>query len=420
MALHAAGLAPRLALCSGAMLPPRAEPPSMPASSRDRLRAAVLRRVPGARRGPPRDLGGHDVLGGSARPRILVVRPDHLGDVVLAGPALGRLRAALPGARVTLLVGPWSREVAALLPDVDALDVVPFPAFARGDRRGLLARYGPLLAGARRLRAARFDAALLLRDDDWWSAWMVALAGIPRRIGHGHAAPRPFLTHALAAAQAPPHVAAAAIALVDAALADPRPPDGPARDPLALRLADADHRAAAALLGPAEGERPLAVHPGSGSPIKRWHAIDWGEVVRALTAPGEPVVLTGGPGERDLAAAVARHLDRPVVDLAGRTDVATLAAVFARCRLVLGPDSGPLHLAVAVGTPTVHLYGPADPRRFGPWGLEGRHAVVASDLPCAPCGRLDWPDPDDHPCIRLLAPADVIAAARRVSAPPSP
>lgn len=407
------------------MLPPRSEGPGPTSPSRERLRAAVLRRVPGARRSPPRDLGAlvglgaAGVLGGSPRPRVLVVRPDHLGDVVLAGPALGRLRAALPGARVTLLVGPWSREVAALLPGVDAVDVVPFPAFARGPRPGPIGRYLPLLAGARRLRAARFDAALLLRDDDWWSAWMVALAGIPRRIGHGHAALRPFLTHALAAGQAPPHVAAAAIALVDAALADPRPPAGPARDPLALRLADADHRAAADLLTPA-GARPLAIHPGSGSPIKRWHAIDWGEVARALTAPGEPVVLTGGPGERDLAAAVARHLDRPVVDLAGRTDVATLAAVFARCRLVLGPDSGPLHLAVAVGTPTVHLFGPADPRRFGPWGLEGRHAVVASDLPCAPCGRLDWPAPDDHPCIRLLAPAAVAAAARRVSAPRSP
>jgi heptosyltransferase-2/heptosyltransferase-3 len=157
---------------------------------------------------------------------------------------------------------------------------------------------------------------------------------------------------------------------------------------------------------------PIAIHPGSGAAIKRWRSGAWAELIHALTAPGEPVILTGGGAERELCAAVADCTARPVVDLAGRTDLGTLAALFARCRLVLGPDSGPLHLAVAVGTPTVHLFGPASAERFGPWGSAERHRVVAAELPCAPCGRLDWPDPADHPCVRTLEVARVIGAAR--------
>lgn len=392
---------------------------------RERLRTALLRWAPGARRRRPHALDDSEGFGpplaaAKSGLRLLLIRPDHLGDVVLAGPTVARLRAALPDAHLTLLVGPWSEGVAALLPAVDHLLVTPFPAFARGHRPSLAARYGPLFATARLLHRARYDAALILRDDDWWSAWLTALARIPRRIGHDHPALRPFLTHVLPASHAPRHVTAASLALADAALGTHRPPADPARDPLALRMSDAQHRAARALLDPTHpsdvlGMRlPLAIHPGSGSPIKRWHIGDWGEVARTLTDSDEPVVLTGGPDERDLTAAVARQLGRPAIDLAGLTDVGTLAAVFALCRLVLGPDSGPLHLAAAVGTPTVHLYGPADVRRFGPWGPPERNTAVASSLPCAPCGRLDWPAPEDHPCIRLLSPDDVVAAARRV------
>jgi heptosyltransferase-2/heptosyltransferase-3 len=100
------------------------------------------------------------------------------------------------------------------------------------------------------------------------------------------------------------------------------------------------------------------------------------------------------------------------VDLTGRTDLGTLAAVYARCRLVIGPDSGPLHLASAVGTPTVHLFGPADANRFGPWAPAERHRIVTSGLPCAPCGRLHWPDISDHPCVRVIETDAVVAAAR--------
>lgn len=376
--------------------------------------------------------------------RLLLIRPDHLGDLLFLGPALDRLRAARPDLYCTLLVGPWSEAVARRLPGLDRIECLDFPYFDRRPKGPPWRPYLRMVRAAAGLRG-RFDAALVLRDDDRWSSALCRLAGIPLRLSHAEPRTRRHATHGLAEARRPAHVAAANLALVELLLegeaarvglvaeSDPRgiptgadPPGSaeaePHAWPLSFRLEAADHRAAEALLAelpaPAHwnGRGPIAIHPGSGSAIKRWRPGAWAEAIGALCAPGEPVILTGGPGEAELTAAIARLLDRPVLDLAGRTELGTLAAIQSRCRLILGPDSGPLHLAVAMGRPSLHLYGPAATRRFGPWGDPARHRVLASGLPCAPCGRLDWPDPADHPCLRILAVAEVVAAARSCEA----
>jgi heptosyltransferase-2/heptosyltransferase-3 len=367
--------------------------------------------------------------------RVVVFRPDHLGDVLLTGPMLAAIRSRWPAADVTLVVGPWCADVADRLPGVDHVETLPFPYFDRRPRASLLDPYRRLITAARALRhaSAAYDVAVIARDDDRWSALLARASGIPIVAGHATRRTRWVLTRRLPAARRPAHVAAAGVALIDALAGDRAAagatgrratPPSPAAHPMSFRLTDDDHARAAALLGSdvaaatARDSRapraPLVVHPGSGSPIKRWTPASWGAAVRALTAPDEPVVLTGGPDEVTLVAEVAAALGRPVIDLAGRTDLPTLAAVFARCRAVAGPDSGPLHLAVAVGTPTVHLFGPADAARFGPWGAAERHAVVAGGLVCAPCGRLDWPDLADHPCVRIIEVGRVVAAMRRV------
>lgn len=374
--------------------------------------------------------------------RVVVIRPDHLGDVVLSGPTVARLRRGWPAAEIALLVGPWGAEAARRLPGADRVAELDFPYFDRAarpgwrqPRRAAAARLAPwrrLAAAARALRAARYDVAVIARDDDRWGALLARAAGIPVVAGHATPRTRAVLTHRLPAAARPAHVAAAGVALAAALAGDGDagrggggrraggPPGDraarptPASDPLALCLTDADRAAAATLLAPLAGAAaPIALHAGAGSPIKRWPAARWAAALRAVTAEGEAVVLTGGPGEAGLAADAAAELaaaGRAALDLSGRTDLGALAAVYARCRLVVGPDSGPLHLAVAVGTPTLHLFGPADAARFGPWGSPARHAVVASGLVCAPCGRLDWPDPLDHPCVRAIEAGRVAAA----------
>jgi ADP-heptose:LPS heptosyltransferase len=354
--------------------------------------------------------------------RILLIRPDHLGDVLFLGPALRRLRAAWPAAEVTLLVGPWAAALAERLPGGAAVETLNFPWFNRR-REPRWRTYGRLWASARRLRG-RFDAALVLRDDDGWGAWLAALAGVPLRLGHDRPEVRPFLSHALPAALCPTHTAAANIALVTALGGRAEVGATPDTDPLILHLTEDDRQQAARLLDGVPGvpgvagDGPLAVHPGAGAEVKLWRATALGEVIGHLARPDETVILTGSAGEAELTAAVARQAGRPTLDLAGRTDLGTLMAVLARCRLALGPDSGPLHLAAALGVPTVHLYGPADEARFGPWGPAPAHRVVRTALPCAPCGRLDWTDPENHPCVRVIEVSQVVAAAR-LCRPPS-
>ena len=170
--------------------------------------------------------------------------------------------------------------------------------------------------------------------------------------------------------------------------------------------------------------RLVAIHPGAGAAVKLWPAERWAAVGDALVERhGARVVVTGSAAEADLAEAVAGAMKvRPLV-LAGRTSLMQLAALFGRCALVLGSDSGPLHLAVAAGAPTVHLFGPVDAVAFGPWGPAGRHVVVRPEYPAAPChgrpcDRLDYPAADlaGHPCMALIPVDRVLAAAEGVLA----
>src|SRR5688572_7575462 len=116
-------------------------------------------------------------------PRILLIRPDHLGDVLLATPAEAVLRAALPQAQIDWLVGPWSAEIARRAGGPGDVLTVDFPGFTRRPKASVAEPYLQLIREAARLRARHYDAALILRPDHWWGAMLAAAAGIPRRFG---------------------------------------------------------------------------------------------------------------------------------------------------------------------------------------------------------------------------------------------
>jgi heptosyltransferase-2/heptosyltransferase-3 len=164
---------------------------------------------------------------------------------------------------------------------------------------------------------------------------------------------------------------------------------------------------------------PLVIlHPGTGGPAKLWFAERWAAVADALQADGARLVLTGGPDELALVAEVAGHMQSRALALAGQTSVGQLAALMRRAALVLGVDSGPLHLAAAQGVATLHLYGPGDAGRFGPWGNRARHAVLRVDLWCSPCGEFAaCPRGLVRPeCMELITAAQVAARAREMIA----
>ena len=389
-----------------------------------RLRRALLR-LAGLLLNPPPALRiPHPAPTTHGPLRILLIRPDHLGDVLLTTPAFARLRQVQPEARLTALVGPWAEAVARRNPHLDEVLTLPFPGFTRQPAVSLVAPYRQVWQAARWLRQYRFDAAIVLRVDHWWGGLLAALAGIPQRVGYAAPDVAPFLTHALPY-QPLEHVTRQSLVLVEEVgrlgrLGSAPGEWEPGQPPTEFPLRDEERAAAQAWLrarGVGNNERLVAVHPGAGAAVKLWTAAGWAQVADAL-AGERRVVLTGSAAEAPLTAEVARLMRRPALDAAGATDLPLLAALLARCDLALGPDAGALHLATAVGTPTVRLYGPVNPRQFGPWGDPQFHRVVVVDPPlaCQFCERLDYPASELplHPCVRWIQPSAVLAAAHAV------
>ncbi len=348
----------------------------------------------------------------SGRPRLLLIRPDHLGDLILWLPAIKALREAWPEAYLAALVGPWAEPVLKLAPWVDDVITFELPYFARRPKTDPTEPYRILLNLARRLRAARFDVALNFRPDFWWGALLSAAAGIPGRVGFNIRRVAPFLTRAIAF-RPDEHQVVVNLRLVDEGLGlGLRRPFSPGVYPLVWP----EHPSSAAaaedwLADHAPGRPRVALQVEAGAAVKRWRPGAWARLAEVLRQGfGADLIVPAGPGReealRPLAAAVGGRL--------AALPLGVLAEVLRRCDLVVGLDSGPLHLAVAVGTPTVGLYGPVSPARFGPWGPAEKHRVVLSDYPCAPCNRLDF-GPEElpaHLCLRLLPVEAVLSAVR--------
>jgi heptosyltransferase-2/heptosyltransferase-3 len=343
--------------------------------------------------------------------RVVVIKPDHLGDVLLLTPALRRLRAALPDAHISLLIGPWSADAVRGNPDIDAVLFCAFPGFTRRPKPGLLQPYGLLLRTAWLLRAGNYDLALIARDDHWWGALLALLAGIPRRIGHAAPETAALLTEALPYDPGA-HVTVQSLDLVGRLSGEERE-TAIGMPMMRAPIIPEDEAWAATWLAAhgAEHDRLVAIHPGAGGPAKLWIAARWAMLADALAAQGYRVLLTGGPGERDLIEEIRQRLAAPALVLAGAATLGQLAALYRRCGLVLGVDSGPMHLATAAGVRTVVLFGPVDHHRFAPWGPPERHTIVRSGLWCSPCGVIEACPRGTCPseCMTTITVAQVLA-----------
>jgi ADP-heptose:LPS heptosyltransferase len=369
----------------------------------------------------------------TASPRILLIRPDHLGDLVLTTPVLHALRQQLPDAHITMGVGPWSSEIVARHPDLDCVLVLPFPGFSRASQQPL-APYQLLFSAAQQLRRGNYDLAINLRPDFWWGAALLYLAAIPRRAGYELPPGAPFPTHRLPYTT-PEMASVSNLRLISLGLralgVNPLPePLSPTTYPLVFRPTAEEQRQVNERLQQAgidEATSIIVIHPGSGAAVKLWRGDGWARVAdqlraRLTIAPPARIILTGSKNEQSLLDEIAQamqpeHGQEPL--LLTSLSIGQLAALLGRARLVLGVDSGPLHIAVAQGTPTFQIYGPTDPRIFGPWGDPQRHRVLASTQRCAscpaiPCGRLDFTPQElpAHPCVRDLAEQAVLDAIK--------
>lgn len=329
--------------------------------------------------------------------KVLVVRLDSFGDVLLAGPAVRAVAAC--ASRVTLLCGPLGEPAARLLPGVDDLTVweAPWegfdpPSVPEADVEGLV----------RRLRGAAFDAALILtsfHQSPLPTALLLRLAGVPR-IGAesaDHAGRLLDVRHRRLPGR---HEVEAALDTAAAMGFLPAPGDDGR-----LRVVPTPDTV------PLTGNGPyVVVHPGASAPARAWSPERCAQAVASLVDEGHRVVVTGGPGERALTRRVSGDT---AVDLGGRTDPRTLAGVLRAADVVVSGNTGPAHLAAAVGTPVVSLFAPVVPaQRWAPYGVP---SVVLGDqyAPCADSRALLCPVPG-HPCLEEVTGHDVVAAVRKL------
>jgi lipopolysaccharide heptosyltransferase II len=155
----------------------------------------------------------------------------------------------------------------------------------------------------------------------------------------------------------------------------------------------------------------VALNVSARWPTKRWPAASFAEVADRLQQEGYgAVVMIGGPDERADVAVVSEMMKAPAVDLSGATTVGLLPALLSRASLLITNDSGPMHIAAAVGTPVVAMFGPTSADRTGPYGMS--HSVLTGNVPCRPCFSRTCHNTLPLECLKLVSPDQVLAAAR--------
>lgn len=356
--------------------------------------------------------GGEKGAWAAAR-HILAVRLDAMGDVLMTTPALAALRSG--GRRVTLLTSEAGAAVAELIPEVD--DVIAYEA---PWMKGSSADADPLadLSLLLRLGSGVFDAAVIFTvysQSPLPAALACHLAGIPLRLAHCHENPYQLLTDWLPdpePARLVRHEVRRQLDLVAAAgftVAD---------EHLRLHVPElARRRARHQLAAAGVPERWLLVHPGATAASRRYPPELFAAAARGLAAAtGHTVVFSGAPGESALVEEIRAQLGTRSCSLAGALDLPELAAVIEAAPLLVSNNTGPVHIAAAVGTPVVDLYALTNPQHT-PWRVP--HRVLFHDVPCKYCYKSTCPE-GHHDCLRRVPPERVIEAAVELLGAPAP
>lgn len=338
--------------------------------------------------------------------RILCIRPDNLGDVLMTTPAMHALKHAYPGRHLTLLASGSGAQAARFIDDID--DVIEYHAPWVKHEKPIDAAAD--LAMCERLASLGFDAAVIFSvysQNPLPAAMLCHLANIPRRLAHCRENPYGLLTDWVAERE-PQHGTRheverqlALVASVGAIASD-------TRMRFSLRAADE------ASLEHKLDERGIdlhapyfVMHPGATAASRRYPPARFAEAARVLTArTGWPVLVTGSASEAGLCDAVSAG-DARIVNLAGALQLGELAALINEARVLVSNNSGPVHIASAVGTPVVDLYALTNPQHM-PW--QTPHRVLYHDVPCRWCYRSVCPE-GHHTCLLGVSVDEVVDAA---------
>ena len=351
--------------------------------------------------------------------RILLLRLERVGDLVMVLDAIAMVRSMAPDATIDLIVGSWNTSLAGLIPGVN-VETVDVPWMAR-ERRGL--SWPALVQRARAWRHRHYDLAINF-EPDIRSNMLLAMTGAQRRIGFVSGGGGAVLTVPIAP-DPRAHIAENARMLVERAfdttgLKRGQKPSRPLFSPARLTIPDAARRRAAELVGtPRPGVPLVGIQPAAGRRVKEWDPARFAAVGAELARTrGASVVLIGSTKDRPVVEAMrgAWPPEVPFIELPPEIDLIVLAAVLERLTLFITGDTGPMHLAAAVDTPVLAIFGPSLPTRYAP--LSSRSRIVRIDIHCSPCNLMRQPParclgrvPD---CLAGIPSADVLRAANEM------
>ncbi|MCI0370078.1 MAG: putative lipopolysaccharide heptosyltransferase III [candidate division NC10 bacterium] len=339
--------------------------------------------------------------------RILAITLKHLGDVLLATPALHALKTAFPGSKITALVRGGAEEMLTFNPDLE--EILTF-----GKGRGLLAKLLSEWRLVRQVRRTRPDLVVEMGKGDR-EAILGVLSGAKVRVGYdpqgsGLLARRCLLTHAVGQDWRK-HVVESSLDLVRAMGVEPRDKR------LRLFVPSTYGEAVEELLrshGVSASDLLVTIHPTARWFFKCWTDEGFAQVADHLVAlHGAKVAVTSGQAGREVEKAkrVIALARSPLIDLAGRLTLKHLAALIARSGVFVGVDSAPMHVAAAVSTPVVALFGPSREQNWRPWG-DG-HLVLQKDALCRSLARKTCEVTKRCECLEALTVEEVIAAVNQ-------
>jgi heptosyltransferase-2 len=369
------------------------------------------------------------LLGGELRPddvrSILVFAYHGLGNFIMYTPALRELRARYPDARIDLQVGN-DTGCEEVLEGSGLFDNIYNLRYSDG-----LLAWGKR---AREISETRYDMVINeFHSHSWRLALLVAASGSPWRVGHvtspgwSHRFSRfSFIFNIPVGMREDEHEVDRYLDLVSAAGA-PRTSQNHVRP--FIYLAEADRQYAQGFCeasGLQDAHTIVGVQPGTSATMrwKQWPLERYRELIKRILAEttGTRIVLFGSAGEQKMIEGLVGGLGSRVIVAAGKTTVKQVAALIEKCDMLICNDSGLMHVAVAVGTPVVAIYGPTDIRRTAPLG--GENTVIRHELPCSPCFRLEGDEQihlcPHHDCLMSITTDEVfqVAAARAAVAKP--
>jgi len=345
--------------------------------------------------------------------KLLCVRLDSLGDVLMTTPAIRALRESGPDRSITLLTSSLGQVVAPFIPEIDDCIVYDCPWMKASPFASGSARDFEMISA---LRQRRFDAAVIFTvysQNPLASAMLCHLADIPLRLAHCRENPYHLLTDWVPEREPDTtcrHEVRRQLDLVASVGART------ANERLSFRVSEADRERVKELLRSALRDRArpwLVLHSGASAPSRRYPPDSFSRladlIVRQL---GYQVLLTGTAGEKDLVDFIQEGMAENAVSLAGMLSIGELAALLELSPILISNNTGPVHIAAALGTPVVDLYALTNPQHT-PWTVE--HKILFHDVSCKYCYKSICPEGHQN-CLRLVSPEAVFGAVSELLA----